>query len=461
MAAQDPNAQLAELVTNWLSKSPRWVYEPNTNFFSGMCFMRKRLLALDDVQDQVEEWFRNQDASLMEPLKRLLNDLAWTTQNDKYREIYMRMDHILHSRLLRSRSDARNLTSEALQEILLRAQEIHKQTMTAATSPEKSGDVQDRKNSELLMDQVMRLIHKYRENDFLYDSYQSGRSALNAFKQQRSYISDILDFYDIPKQIKFIDEAEARNNYGSKVLSEKSYESLVAEKREDVYALDVSDKKNMAIALKQAYWFYHLSKKGTTPSLSTIIEIMETGELQNIGTKGHEWQAFAASTFDLNESLFETIRKLDKTGRTFEKKLYEHLFALHEKLRETKSEINVILSPGNQSKESDIELLPENIFFEIELEPEPGVIERISYVMPVYFRRLMEELLIDISREIRKRFSTKDFRIVLGFDESKEVKMIIDFTQDLGKRTTEIHKYVLEELRKMKVHLDLKAQVRR
>lgn len=415
-------------------------------------------MALDDVQDHVEKWFRNQDASIIEPLKRLLNDLAHTSQNDKFREIYVEMEHVLHSRLLRSRSDAKSLTSNALEEILRRAQEIHRRTITTAATSENTENLKDRKNSELLMDQVMRLIQKYRENDFLYDSYQSGRSALNAFKQQRSYISEILDFYDIPKLSKFIEEAESRNNYGSKVLSENSYESIVAEKREDIYSFDVSNKINMAIALRQAYWFYHLSKKGTTPSLSNVIEIIETGELQNIGTKGHEWQAFAASTFDLNESFFETTRKLDKTGRTFEKKLYEHLFALHEKLSDTKSEISVILSPGNQSKMSDIELLPENVFFEIELEPEPGITERISYIMPVYFRRLMEELLIDLSREIRKRFSTKEFRIVLGFDEAKEVKMILDFTLDLGKKTTEIHKYVLEELRKMKVHLDFKAQ---
>jgi len=196
-------------------------------------------LALDDVQDHVEKWFRNQDASIIEPLKRLLNDLAHTTQNDKFREIYVEMEHVLHSRLLRSRSDAKSLTSNALEEILRRAQEIHRRTITTAATSENTENLKDRKNSELLMDQVMRLIQKYRENDFLYDSYQSGRSALNAFKQQRSYISEILDFYDIPKLSKFIEEAESRNNYGSKVLSENSYESIVAEKREDIYSFDV------------------------------------------------------------------------------------------------------------------------------------------------------------------------------------------------------------------------------
>ncbi|NCW94787.1 MAG: hypothetical protein EBW79_07400, partial [Actinobacteria bacterium] len=215
----------------------------------------------------------------------------------------------------------------------------------------------------------------------------------------------------------------------------------------------------MAVALKQAFWFFHLTKKKMSPSFSTVIDILEKGELQNIGTKGHEWQAFAVSAFGMKDAIFETTRRLDTLGRTLEAKLHEHLFSLHNRLKESKSEINVILTPKPDGSFSspDLVLQPERVAFEIQLEPEEGIFQRITYSLPVDFQVKMQELSIELSLEIHSRFKTKDFKIFVELDNSNETKLVIDFLKH-EETVTEIHKLILDAIRKLSIDIQLKAR---
>lgn len=443
---------------------PRWTYRPEANFYSALCFMRRRLLAMDMVQIRVEDFLKGQEASPIGPLRDTLKELSVKTENPEYRAIYEDIRETLHSRLLRSRSDARDLTSEALEKVrhqvveLYHRSEIEKERDTQSARSSRS-EIERKFLIESLIKQVEGLTRLYKQQDYLYEMYESGRSILNAFKQQRSYISEILDFYDIPSQLSFLDEAETKNDFGVRVLSDSSRDNLLAESREDVYNLSVSDSQKMAIALKQAYWFFHLTKKKMSPSFSTVVDILEKGELQNIGTKGHEWQAFAVSAFGMKEAIFETTRKLDTLGRTLEAKLHEHLFSLHNRLKESKSEINVILMPKPDGSFSspDLQLQPERVAFEIQLEPEAGIFQRITYSLPVDFQLKMQELSVELSLDIHSQFKTKDFKIFVELDNSDEVKMVIDFLKP-AESATEIHKFILDAIRKLSIDIELKAR---
>ncbi|NCW47828.1 MAG: hypothetical protein EBV95_06870, partial [Actinobacteria bacterium] len=330
----------------------------------------------------------------------------------EYRSIYEDIRETLHSRLLRSRSDARDLTSEALEKIRNKVWELYQRSeieteRNARRLEDARSEIERKLITEKLVKQVNELTTLYKKQDYLYEMYESGRSILNAFKQQRSYISEILDFYDIPTQPSTLDEAERKNSYGIKILSAGSRDSLLAESREDVYSLSAADSQKMAVALKQAFWFFHLTKKKMSPSFSTVIDILEKGELQNIGTKGHEWQAFAVSAFGMKDAIFETTRRLDTLART--------------------------------------------------LEPEEGIFQRITYSLPVDFQVKMQELSIELSLEIHSRFKTKDFKIFVELDNSNETKLVIDFLKH-EETVTEIHKLILDAIRKLSIDIQLKAR---
>lgn len=437
-----------EEVNYFFRDLPRWTYRPEANFYSALCFMRRRLLGMDMVQIRVESFLREEEASPTGSLRDTLKELSVRTDNPEYRAIYEDLSETLHSRLLRSRSNARELTSDALEKIHHRVIELYQRS-----------EVETRRSNEELIKRVKELTKLYKQQDYLYEMYESGRSILNAFRQQRSYISEILDFYDVPSQVSFLDKAERENGYGVRVLSDNSRDNLLAESREDVYSLSVSDSQKMAVALKQAYWFFHLTKKKVSPSFSTVVDILEKGELQNIGTKGHEWQAFAISAFGMKEAIFETTRRLDTLGRTLEAKLHEHLLSLHNRLKDSKSEINVILMPKSNGSFSSPDLLlqPERVAFEIQLEPEVGVFQRITYSLPVDFQTKMQELSIEISLDIHSRFKTKDFKLFVELDNSDEVKIVIDFLKP-AENVTEIHKLILDAIRSLSIDIELEAR---
>ena len=453
-----------EEVNYFFRDLPRWTYRPDANFYSALCFMRRRLLAMDMVQIRIEDFLKDQNASPIVSLRETLKELSVETENPEYRSIYEDIRETLHSRLLRSRSDARDLTSEALEKIRNKVWELYQRSeieteRNARRLEDARSEIERKLITEKLVKQVNELTTLYKKQDYLYEMYESGRSILNAFKQQRSYISEILDFYDIPTQPSILDEAERKNSYGIKILSAGSRDSLLAESREDVYCLSVADSQKMAVALKQAFWFFHLTKKKMSPSFNTVIDILEKGELQNIGTKGHEWQAFAVSAFGMKDAIFETTRRLDTLARTLEAKLHEHLFSLHNRLKESKSEINVILTPKPDGSFSspDLVLQPERVAFEIQLEPEEGIFQRITYSLPVDFQVKMQELSIELSLEIHSRFKTKDFKIFVELDNSNETKLVIDFLKH-EETVTEIHKLILDAIRKLSIDIQLKAR---
>jgi hypothetical protein len=59
--------------------------------------------------------------------------------------------------------------------------------------------------------------------------------------------------------------------------------------------------------------------------------------------KGHEWEAFTSSAFDIKEPLFKSTRNFDKSSRVFESKLKDKLVELQQSIEESQQQIEVTL----------------------------------------------------------------------------------------------------------------------
>jgi hypothetical protein len=76
--------------------------------------------------------------------------------------------------------------------------------------------------------------------------------------------------------------------------------------------------------------------------------------------------------------------------------------------------------------------------------------------MPSIFRSHVDELWVDLAAEIYTKFGTRDFRVSIESKEPSLVTINLDFPTDLGSLRTEIHKFVRDNLQKLRVGLDLK-----
>lgn len=422
-----------DLVARWLGDVPRWNYSPEANFYAALIFMRERMLAIDDAEMGVSRWLRTQDSGLLGPLKNLLKKLEESTGDSTVRRIYSDVEDALASRLLRSRSDGRTLTNEALMQIFHQVQKFHNQELEKL----EKFSAKDRQQIELVTSQIRALLEQLNKQDFLYETFEPARSMINAFKQQRSVVSEILLFYKIPKSINELKNLQSNNNYKIKNPTILQANKLFAESLQDIYKLNVSDKSLMAIALRQAYWFFY-------------------GKSQNIGTKGHEWEAFASSAFDIKEPLFKSTRNFDKTSRVFESKLKDKLVELQQSIGESQRQIEVTL--GNAIKSmADIQLLPNSdVTFEVVPRPVDDVFQQVSYKLPGVFQLAVENLCLDLSADIYHKFNTKDFKIFMNSNNQGESVLVLYLLKDAKNKNSEIHQYVLQAIRKLRVDINLK-----
>jgi len=422
-----------DLVSRWLGDVPRWDYSPETNFYGALIFMRERMLAIDDAQMGVSRWLRTQDSGLLGPLKNLLKKLEESTGDSTVRRIYSDVEDALGSRLLRSRSDGRKLTNEALMQIFHQVQKFRNQELEKY----EKFSVKDRQQIELVTSQIRVLLEQLDKQDFLYETFEPARSMINAFKQQRSVVSEILLFYKIPKSKDELKNLQSNNNYKIKDPISLLANKFFAESLQDIYELNISDKNRMAIALRQAYWFFY-------------------GKSQNIGTKGHEWEAFTSSAFDIKEPLFNSTRNFDKSSRVFESKLKDKLVELQQSIGESQRQIEITLGNAKKSM-ADIQLLPHSdVSFEVVPQPADDVFQQVSYKLPGVFQLVMENLCLDLSADIYKKFNTKDFKIFMNSNNQGESVLVLYLLEDAKNKNSEIHQYVLQAIRELRVDINLK-----
>lgn len=443
-----------EVVKYWLSTLPSWDYTNRATFYEALIFMRMRMIAMDRAQNEVSSWLMKRDESVLGPLKRLLAEFGELTNQADFRLIYDNIEDVLRSRLLRSRSDGRALTYDALNKLQVQLHLLEK-NLSVKQLPDletKQGELQ------LIMKRIAVLVETLKEEDFLYDTFEPARSILNAFKQQKSAVSEILNWYKIPNTEKELEVALKKDKEIRKDVSPSSTIKKLVESEQELFCLDASSKKSMTEALRQAYFLFFQKHTGVPMHIGNLISIDSVDwRLSKIGTKGHEWEAFTSSAFNLEEPLFKTVRNIDKNARTFEVKLAERLAALEKSLQHSAGKVEALLLDSINSAKADLQLkLKNDVQYEITIEPRPGVFQRITYQMPAIFRTQIEDLCIDLSVQIYKQFDTKEFKVSIESLDSSVVQILLDFPSDLGAKRTDISRYVSGELQKLKVNLDLK-----
>lgn len=442
-----------EVVAYWLSTLPRWQYGREANFYDALIFLRRRLNAMDVAQVNVSRWLMKQDEAFLGPLKHMISKLGEIAKQPQTRSMYEDVEEVLRSRLLRSRSDGRSLTGDALKKFELKVNELQQDLLTK----ESMKSDQERKELQLLSIQIKFLLYTLKENDFLYETFESARSVLNAFKQQKSVVNEILNWFQIPASEPelVVKEKENKNRLKQKTIP---HIQRKVENQEELFSLYVKNKLQVMIALRQMYYLY-LSGTDNASKHSDIFESMldSNGQISKIGTKGHEWEAFVTSAFNLEAPLFVTSRKIDKSLRNFEVKLVAKLDTLQDSIAQSQSRVEAVLANAINNANYDIELKPNNdVHYEISMEPKSGIFQSISYHMSSVFRPQIEELWIDLSVEIYKKYNTKDFKVSIESLHTSQVTITLDFSKDLGFLRTEIHNYVRDQLQKMRVGLNLK-----
>jgi hypothetical protein len=452
-APNNPSKRPEDVVSGWLSGLPIWTYSADAQFYDALIFLRRRIQAMDGVQAKANKYLMAQDEVLLGLLKDRLFEMSKLANQPETKNIFTEIEAALRSRLLRSRADGRELTNMALTKLIFQIKNVEEKFLENGL--ERSGD--DYKQLMLLSNQCKDLLRRLQEEDLLYKAFEPARSVLNAFKQQKSVVNEILNWYQIPESETDIQLKPFKKNINEREESPKPLQR-VAENQEELFGLPVSSKFAMMAALRQAYLLYlakSTDKSASEVALQNIID--GVGKISKIGTKGHEWEAFVSSAFDLKEPLFFTSRNLDKSARNFEVKLAAKLESLAKSIAESHGQVEATLAKAINAAKFDIELKQKgDVPFEIVMEPQSDIFQRICYQMPSIFRSHVDELWVDLAAEIYTKFGTRDFRVSIESKEPSLVTINLDFPTDLGSLRTEIHKFVRDNLQKLRVGLDLK-----
>lgn len=445
-----------DVVASWLTNLPRWEYSREANFYEALIFLRRRIKAMDLVQAKANQWLMSQDESLLSLLKERLQRLGELTEQPETKKIFTEVEEALRSRLLRSRADGRELTNMALSKIVFQLKGVEERFL--AKGAERFGD--DYRHLVLLTHQCKDLLKRLQDDDLLYEAFEPARSVLNAFKQQKSVVNEILGWYEIPTSETELKNKENENKHKLQQTKPIPVLQRVVENREELFNLPVASKPAMMTALRQAYLLFLSGINNSSSNIDSVKTVIDQdGKISKIGTKGHEWEAFVSSAFNINEPLFITSRNIDKSARTFEVKLVSRLDSLEKSIAQSQSKLEAMLAQAINNAKIDIELRPNReVQYEIEMEPKSGVFQRISYHMASVFRPQIEELWVDLSADIYKKYKTKDFKVFIESKDLSQITIILDFPTDLGSLRTDIHKYVRDQLQQLKVGINIQAE---
>ena len=445
-----------DVVASWLTGLPRWEYSSEAIFFDALIYLRRRIQAMDHVQAKANQWLMVQDESLLKLLKERLQKLGELTQQPESKKIFVEIEAALRSRLLRSRADGRELTNMALTKLIFQLKNVEEKFL--ANGVERSGD--EYRQLVLLIHQCKDLLRRLQDDDLLYNAFEPARSVLNAFKQQKSVVNEILSWYEIPTSEKDLKHIEQENRIKREQTRTIPRPQKIVENREELFNLPVASKIAMMTALRQAYLLFLSGSSDAEPNIDLLKSVIDLdGKISKIGTKGHEWEAFVSSAFRLNEPLFVTSRSIDKNARNFEVKLVSRLDSLEKSIAQSQSKVEAMLANAINNAKIDIELRSNReVQYEIEMEPKPGVFQRISYHLASVFRPQIEELWVDLSADIYKKYNTKDFKVSIESKDLSQVTIILDFPTDLGSLRTDIHKYVRDQLQQLKVGINIQTE---
>ncbi len=456
---QTPNNRSQQpevVVASWLSSLPQWEYSREANFYDALLYLRRRIQAMDQVQAEANQWLMRQDEFLLGLLKDRLQKMGELAKQPEIQHILIDVEAALRSRLLRSRADGRELTNVALTKLLLQLQRVQEDFL----KNDSKWSEDDFQQLTLLTNQCKDLLHRLQEDNLLYNSFEPARSVLNAFKHQKSVVNEILSWYEIPDSEESLKARESENkNRLLEEITPPSPQKLV-ESQEQLFRLKVPGKLAMMSALRQAYLLF-LSKTDKASEYDEYLKsvIDSNSKISKIGTKGHEWEAFVSSAFNIDEPLFNTSRTFDKSARNFEIKLVTKLESLKKSIEQSQSLVEAKLADAINNAKIDIELRPNReVQYEIEMEPKSDVFQRISYHMASVFRPQIEELWVDLSADIYKKYKTKDFKVFIESKDLSQITIILDFPTDLGSLRTDIHKYVRDQLQQLKVGINIQTE---